>query len=341
MTNALARWSALALGLVYTGMACASPLPETPVDSWTFLRNDNGAALFNADTNTPGLGAPDGESPNTLSASAIVGTWGGDIALEIGEVARVSGGVAWGASGDGSPGLRFGLFNSDGSLANGSPGYLFFLDNETDDTFDRTTTASTAGLLFSPAGTQNLNATVLDEQGTWQDETFNPFTIEVERTGSDSTEVRFLMFSSSGDPVNINAVATHSATNGGAAARTFNFNAVGMQFGATGSNAPDFAVFFNVTVAVFVPGDFNIDGAVDAADHVAWRKGVGIAPTEDNYNLWRTNFGRTSGGGGSGVAIGSASSAVPEPDIIALALLELAGFFAMTRAARHGAQRRQ
>src|SRR5262245_46986869 len=95
MTASLTRWSALALGLLWAGMACASPLPPTPVNSWTFLRNDNGAALFGADTNTPGLGAPDGKTPNTLSASAIVGTWGGDIALEIGEVARISGGAVW------------------------------------------------------------------------------------------------------------------------------------------------------------------------------------------------------------------------------------------------------
>jgi hypothetical protein len=47
-------------------------------------------------------------------------------------------------------------------------------------------------------------------------------------------------------------------------------------------------------------GDFNDDGAVNAADYVAWRKGAAVAPTEANYNLWRTNFGRTAGGGSSG-----------------------------------------
>src|SRR5262245_7108478 len=134
MTTALARWSALALGWVWVGVVCASPLPTTPVNSWTFLRDDSGAELFGADTNTPGLGPPDDTTPNTLSASAIVGTWGGEIALEIGEVARISGGAYWEGSGNGSPGLRFGLFNSDGNLNNGSPGYLVFLGNETDNT---------------------------------------------------------------------------------------------------------------------------------------------------------------------------------------------------------------
>jgi hypothetical protein len=53
--------------------------------------------------------------------------------------------------------------------------------------------------------------------------------------------------------------------------------------------------------------DFNQDGAVNAADYVTWRKGVGVGTTPENYNLWRTNFGRTTGGSGA-----SSNSAVPE-----------------------------
>jgi hypothetical protein len=325
MIESLTRWSVLALGSVWAGMACASPLPPTPVNSWTFLRNDNGAELFGADTNTPGLGAPDDTTPNTLSASAIVGTWGGDIALEIGEVARVSGIAAWQGSGDGSPGLRFGLFNSDGSLNNGSPGYLIFLGNDPDNTFDRTTTASTAGLVFSPLGGQNLNAIVHDEHGTWQDDNINPFTIEAERTGSDSVEIRFLMFSASGHPVNINAEATHNAANGGVAARTFNFNTVGMQFGATASNAPDAAVFFDVNISVSLPGDFNFDGSVDAADYVVWRKTDG---SQAGYNLWRANFGRVASGSGTAE---SSAAAVPEPATHLILFLGLSLIVALRR----------
>ncbi|HEY3395078.1 MAG TPA: hypothetical protein VGK58_20405, partial [Lacipirellulaceae bacterium] len=51
-------------------------------------------------------------------------------------------------------------------------------------------------------------------------------------------------------------------------------------------------------------GDYNRDGKVDAADYVVWRKADGTAP---GYNTWRTNFGRTSGGGGL-----AAGAAVPE-----------------------------
>jgi hypothetical protein len=58
-------------------------------------------------------------------------------------------------------------------------------------------------------------------------------------------------------------------------------------------------------------GDFNSDGKVDAADYVVWRKTLGDL---SNYNLWRANFGATSG---SGSGLGSLA-AVPEPTVLIL-----------------------
>ena len=52
-------------------------------------------------------------------------------------------------------------------------------------------------------------------------------------------------------------------------------------------------------------GDYNHDGAVNAADYVVWRKTIG---TPAAYTTWRTNFGRTAG---SGSVLSGA--AVPEP----------------------------
>jgi hypothetical protein len=75
---------------------------------------------------------------------------------------------------------------------------------------------------------------------------------------------------------------------------------------------------FNDVLAIpasTLPGDFNLDGTVDAADYVAWRKNDG---SQEGYNTWRTNFGRTAGGG-SGDSTGS-SNAVPEPSWMALLL---------------------
>jgi hypothetical protein len=64
------------------------------------------------------------------------------------------------------------------------------------------------------------------------------------------------------------------------------------------------------TLVERIAGDFNADGAVNAADYVVWRKTDG---TTTGYNTWRTNFARMAPAppGPSG-ATGSAS-AIPEP----------------------------
>ena len=38
-------------------------------------------------------------------------------------------------------------------------------------------------------------------------------------------------------------------------------------------------------------GDFNFDGAVDAADYTVWRDGLGITFTAGDYSTWTGNFG--------------------------------------------------
>jgi hypothetical protein len=71
-----------------------------------------------------------------------------------------------------------------------------------------------------------------------------------------------------------------------------------------------------------ITGDFNANGVVDAADYVLWKNGGPLQndPTDGvqaaDYNVWRTNFGRTAG---AGSALGSAS--VPEPAAVALLLI--------------------
>jgi peptidyl-tRNA hydrolase len=68
-------------------------------------------------------------------------------------------------------------------------------------------------------------------------------------------------------------------------------------------------------VAPGVPGDYNGNGTVDAADYVVWRTNDG---TQTGYDTWRANFGRaaSSGAGDTGSASASAnplSATVPEP----------------------------
>jgi probable HAF family extracellular repeat protein len=64
---------------------------------------------------------------------------------------------------------------------------------------------------------------------------------------------------------------------------------------------------------VQIPGDFNNDGRVDAADYVVWRKGLGTTYTQNDYNVWRAHFGQTFFTGGPGATAGSSNNAVPEP----------------------------
>jgi hypothetical protein len=61
-------------------------------------------------------------------------------------------------------------------------------------------------------------------------------------------------------------------------------------------------------LSIALAGDFNFDGAVDAADYVAWRKGMSPNPnSQSDFNLWYAQFGETIGPGSGG-------STFPHPD---------------------------
>jgi hypothetical protein len=65
-----------------------------------------------------------------------------------------------------------------------------------------------------------------------------------------------------------------------------------------------------------LPGDFNEDGKVDAADYVHWRKLDG-APA--GYNEWQANYGAPFGAGAGSSDAGM--RAVPEPGSLLLSLV--------------------
>ncbi|MEX2310759.1 MAG: PEP-CTERM sorting domain-containing protein [Pirellulales bacterium] len=89
-------------------------------------------------------------------------------------------------------------------------------------------------------------------------------------------------------------------------------------------------------------GDYNNDGAVDAADYVVWRKSVGAATLnnrdpngigpvgEADYNFWRAHFGDTIGTGAG--AASSANAAVPEPASWLMLILGILAIFFRRRA---------
>jgi hypothetical protein len=72
-----------------------------------------------------------------------------------------------------------------------------------------------------------------------------------------------------------------------------------------------------------IPGDFNHDGAVDAADYVVWRRGFGTLFSENHYEVWRAHFGKSVAIIATPSSIERLSAAVPEPANFALGVAGL------------------
>jgi Concanavalin A-like lectin/glucanases superfamily/Dockerin type I domain len=85
-----------------------------------------------------------------------------------------------------------------------------------------------------------------------------------------------------------------------------------------------------------VPGDYNGNNVVDAADYVVWRNNLGLMGgatpsqgdgtgdgnvTSADYDYWKARFGNLSGNGGS-----VAQSTVPEPATVILVVLTAVGW---------------
>src|SRR5262249_38899402 len=106
-------------------------------------------------------------------------------------------------------------------------------------------------------------------------------------------------------------------------------------FGITADNAADLYITGNLTgpnapgTSPFIakyfdgqPGDFHHDGVVNVADSVAWRKGLGTVNTQNDYDIWRANFGAAAAGAAA-VAQSGPVFAVPEPAALGLIVLGL------------------
>ncbi|TWT92856.1 Arabinogalactan endo-1,4-beta-galactosidase precursor [Botrimarina colliarenosi] len=78
-----------------------------------------------------------------------------------------------------------------------------------------------------------------------------------------------------------------------------------------------------------LPGDFNSDGVVDAADYTVWRDGLGDTYELGDYGTWADHYGQTIAAPQSAIP----GSAVPEPPAVALVLLALAGYAGRLRTA--------
>jgi formylglycine-generating enzyme required for sulfatase activity len=96
-------------------------------------------------------------------------------------------------------------------------------------------------------------------------------------------------------------------------------NGLGQIIGSGGLISLASQPFLLKPIEAELPGDFNHDGSVDAADYVAWRKGLGTIYTQDDYNDWLANFGVTLGSGAGGNGSDHATSPiVPEPATVYL-----------------------
>ena len=73
-------------------------------------------------------------------------------------------------------------------------------------------------------------------------------------------------------------------------------------------------------------GDFNGNGAIDAADYVVWRKNYG---TQTSYDAWRAHYGHPAGSGSGATT----NAAVPEPATAVMLMFAAAGWYLRRRGA--------
>jgi hypothetical protein len=86
---------------------------------------------------------------------------------------------------------------------------------------------------------------------------------------------------------------------------------------------PGSLINYAQNLRVALPGDFNLDNKVDAADYVMYRNGAGTTYTAVAYDVWRGAFGQSVGSG-------SGAESVPEPGAVVLAGCVLSGVAMMS-----------
>lgn len=149
-----------------------------------------------------------------------------------------------------------------------------------------------------------------------------------------------------------NLALTIISTNGSTVLSTMDANAAGIAESIANLSLPSAGTYYaKITgaddtiqlyelslsiAAAALPGDYNRDGAVDAADYVIWRNSEGQSVvagsgadgnsdgqiTGADFSMWRAHFGQTAGAGSGDILAGAA---VPEPTLTLLAISGFAG----------------
>lgn len=73
-----------------------------------------------------------------------------------------------------------------------------------------------------------------------------------------------------------------------------------------------------------IPGDFNADSKVDAADYTVWRDGLGTTYSPEDYDVWVEHYGQSGGSGDGWIEAGGSDS-----EILSEMLLDEAGMTLM------------
>lgn len=95
---------------------------------------------------------------------------------------------------------------------------------------------------------------------------------------------------------------------------------------------------------VVLPGDYDGNDVVDAADYTVWRNtmnqtGSSLAADgnkngrvdDDDYSIWKANFGRSGGTGSVIPAVTAVTVATPEPATAAILVFLFAGLLVVRR----------
>ena len=169
--------------------------------------------------------------------------------------------------------FRFGLFDGDstGPDDNGWVGYYMSNRHGTNDTPHGTLARKPVGNVstYLQASGQNSLATQAGDNTSaslFNDDTYF-MNLTIQRSGNDLV-ISATLEGLNGFTQSISATDATALTQG-----TFSFNRLGFLLGM--NLAADQAAFSNLLITftpAALPGDFNNDGTVDAADYVVWRK---------------------------------------------------------------------
>jgi Tol biopolymer transport system component len=180
---------------------------------------------------------------------------------------------------------------------------LYRADEETDETIELYVVPSTGGI------PTRLNGTLV-AGGDVTAAAFSPDGSEIVYLADQDVDDVFELFavpSSGGDATKISGPMT-----GGGDVVDWRFSPDGQTVVYRADQEVDGKFeLFAATLDDNLPGDFNRNGVVDAADYTVWRDGLEQGTYRlDQYGIWKTNFGRTKSGNAGSEAI---PRPVPEP----------------------------